>query len=65
MLGLDLNLGATIGLTKGWGYRIIKQVGNYSDVFERNIGSNSNLGISRGLNAQWADGGLLYAPPVR
>ena len=65
MLGLDLNLGATIGLTKGWGYRIIKQVGNYSDVFERNIGSNSHLGITRGLNAQWADGGLLYAPPVR
>ena len=65
MLGLDLNLGATAGLTKGWGYRIIKQVGNYSDVFERNIGSASPLGITRGLNAQWADGGLLYAPPVR
>ena len=65
MLGLDLNLGATAGLSKGWGYRIIKQVGNYSDVFERNIGGDSPLGISRGLNAQWADGGLLYAPPVR
>ena len=65
MLGLDLNLGATAGLSKGWGYRIIKQVGNYSDVFERNIGGDSPLGISRGLNAQWADGGLLYAPPLR
>lgn len=65
MLGLDLNLGATAGLTKGWGYRIIKQVGNYSDVFERNIGSQSRLRITRGLNAQWADGGLLYAPPIR
>lgn len=65
MLGLDLNLGAAIGLSKGWGYRIIKQVGNYSDVFERNIGNNSPLGISRGLNAQWTDGGLLYAPPIR
>jgi len=65
MLGLDLNLGKTVGLSKGWGYRIIKQVGNYSEVFERNIGDNSPLGISRGLNAQWADGGLLYAPPIR
>ncbi len=65
MLGLDLNPGETIGLSKGWGYRIIKQVGNYSEVFERNIGGNSRLGISRGLNAQWSDGGLLYAPPIR
>lgn len=65
MLGLDLNLGQNIGLSKGWGYRIIKQVGNYSEVFERNIGGQSPLGISRGLNAQWADGGLLYAPPIR
>lgn len=65
MLGLDLNLGKAIGLTKGWGARIIKQVGNYSDVFERNVGSGSRLGISRGLNAQWTDGGLQYAPPIR
>lgn len=65
ILGLDLNLGSKVGLSKGWGYRIIKQVGNYSEVFERNIGDNSPLGISRGLNAQWADGGLLYAPPIR
>jgi general L-amino acid transport system substrate-binding protein len=65
VLGLDLNLGKAVGLTKGWGYRIIKQVGNYSDVFERNIGSNSRLKISRGLNAPWSDGGLIYAPPIR
>ena len=45
--------------------RIIKQVGNYGEVFERNVGQGSPLKIERGLNALWTKGGLQYAPPVR
>ncbi|HCC62182.1 MAG TPA: amino acid ABC transporter substrate-binding protein, partial [Pseudomonas sp.] len=52
-------------LPKDWAVQIIKQVGNYGEVFERNIGSGSDLKIERGLNALWTNGGLQYAPPVR
>ena len=45
--------------------RIIKHVGNYGEVFERNVGQGSQLKITRGLNAQWTKGGLQYAPPIR
>ncbi len=54
-----------LGLEPGWSRRIIAQVGNYAEIFERNLGAQSPLKIKRGLNALWRDGGLLYAPPAR
>ena len=65
MLGTDGSQGAELGLSNDWAYQIIKQVGNYSKIFERNIGVNTPLGISRGLNALWTKGGLMYSPPFR
>ena len=65
MLGLDGSQGSELGLSNDWAYQIIKQVGNYSDIFERNIGPNTPLGIERGLNALWTNGGLQYSPPFR
>ncbi|WP_457668457.1 amino acid ABC transporter substrate-binding protein [Thiolapillus sp.] len=65
LLGLHKNIGAGVGLQPGWSGRIIKQVGNYGEVFDRNLGQGSKLGMGRGLNALWNDGGLMYAPPVR
>jgi general L-amino acid transport system substrate-binding protein len=63
LLGTTDDLGKTLGLDKEWAYRIIKQVGNYGEVFERNLGKGSPLKLERGLNKQWKDGGLIYAPP--
>ncbi|HSF93146.1 MAG TPA: amino acid ABC transporter substrate-binding protein [Paracoccaceae bacterium] len=65
MLGTDGNLGEMLGLSNDWAYQIIKQVGNYGEVFEATIGENTAVGLARGLNAQWNKGGLLYAPPFR
>ncbi len=65
ILGEDGNFGRGLGLTKDWAYRIIKLVGNYGEVFDRNLGAGSPLKIKRGLNALWTKGGLQYAPPVR
>ncbi len=53
------------GLDRGWAYRIVKRVGNYGEVFERNVGEKTPLGLARGTNQQWSKGGILYAPPVR
>ncbi len=64
LLGLDKNTGATLGLNKDWAYNIIKQVGNYAESFDRNVGKGSPLKVKRGLNALWRDGGLHYAPPI-
>lgn len=64
LLGLDKNTGASLGLQKDWAYNIIKQVGNYADSFDRNVGKHSALKVKRGLNALWRDGGLHYAPPI-
>jgi general L-amino acid transport system substrate-binding protein len=58
-------LGEALGLTNDWAVRIIHHVGNYREVFERNLGSGSRLAIPRGFNRLWTDGGLQYAPPVR
>lgn len=63
LLGTTDDLGKTLGLDKEWAYRVIKQVGNYGEVFERNLGKGSPLKLDRGLNKQWKDGGLIYAPP--
>jgi general L-amino acid transport system substrate-binding protein len=65
ILGVEGDMGANLGLPNEWGYNIIKQVGNYGEVFERNVGMGSPLKIERGLNALWTDGGLQYAMPVR
>jgi general L-amino acid transport system substrate-binding protein len=65
LMGLEGNYGEQLGLTKDWMVRILKQVGNYGEVFERNVGTGSKLGISRGLNRLWTKGGIQYAPPIR
>ena len=54
-----------LGLSKDWAYNIIKAVGNYGESFERHIGPNTAIGLERGLNALWNNGGILYAPPFR
>ncbi len=53
------------GLTRDWAARIIRHVGNYGEVYERNVGSGSKLGIPRDLNQLWSAGGIQYAPPIR
>ena len=65
LLGTESNYGEQFGLTKDWAYRIIKHVGNYGEVFDRNLGAGSQLKITRGLNALWTKGGIQYGPPVR
>src|SRR6187397_812824 len=65
LLGTEGNYGEQLGLTKDWAYRIIKHVGNYGEVFEKNVGQGSPLKIARGLNNLWTKGGLQYGPPVR
>ncbi len=65
LLGTEGNFGDGLGLTQDWAFRIIKTVGNYSEVFEKNLGENSKLKIKRGINALWTNKGLQYAPPIR
>ena len=65
LLGAEGDFGTQIGLTNDWAVRIIRKVGNYGEIFERNVGSGSPLGIPRGKNALWSQGGLQYAPPIR
>ena len=65
ILGTEGNLGEMIGLDAEWAKRAIMVAGNYGEVFESNIGQSTPIGLARGLNAQWTDGGLLYSPPFR
>jgi len=65
LLGVEGIKGKGLGLEDDWAYQIVKQVGNYGEVFERNVGQGSPLKIDRGLNALWNRGGIQYAPPVR
>jgi general L-amino acid transport system substrate-binding protein len=65
LLGVEDNFGERLGLAKDWVFRIVKLVGNYGDVFDRNVGQGSPLKIARGLNALWTKGGIQYAPPIR
>ncbi|PCC99814.1 amino acid ABC transporter substrate-binding protein [Halopseudomonas pelagia] len=65
LLGGEGEYGKELKLPKDWAYQIIKQVGNYGESFERNVGAGSELKIERGLNALWNQGGVQYAPPVR
>src|SRR5690349_17934618 len=65
LLGTEGKHGEALGLTNDWAYRIIKHVGNYGEIFERNVGQGSQLKIARGLNALWTKGGLQYGLPIR
>lgn len=63
--GTAAGLGTGIGVSEDWVAQIVKGVGNYGEIFERNVGANTPLKIARGLNALWSKGGLQYAPPIR
>ena len=65
LLGLNGIGGQGLKLSNEWAYYIIKEVGNYGEIFDRNVGKDSPLGIARGLNALWNKGGIQYAPPIR
>ncbi|MBU3918247.1 amino acid ABC transporter substrate-binding protein [bacterium] len=62
-LGVSPGNGEALGLDEKWAYNIIKYVGNYGEIFERNVGVNTQVGLQRGLNALWTNGGLMYSPP--
>jgi general L-amino acid transport system substrate-binding protein len=64
-LGVSEDTGKLLGLDKEWAYRIVKQVGNYGESFERNLGPKTPIGLPRGVNNLWTKGGLMYAPPIR
>ena len=65
LVGTEGAYGEELGLTKDWAARIIRHVGNYGEVFDRNVGEGSKLKIPRGLNQLWSAGGIQYAPPIR
>jgi len=65
LLGTEGDLGGMLGLDKEWAKRAIAAGGNYGEIFERNIGEATAIGLARGLNAQWKNGGLIYSPPFR
>lgn len=65
LLGTEGDYGRGIGLDNDWAYQIVRNVGNYGQSFERNVGMGSRLGIARDQNKLWKDGGLHYAPPIR
>jgi general L-amino acid transport system substrate-binding protein len=65
LLGVEGDFGTPLGLDKDWAYRIIKLVGNYSEIFEKTIGPSTPIALARGQNALWKDGGLQYSPPIR
>ena len=65
LLGVEGGFGRSLGLSDDWAFNLIKQVGNYGEAFDRNVGMASPLKLSRGLNNLWTKGGLQYAPPMR
>jgi general L-amino acid transport system substrate-binding protein len=65
LIGNEGGFGEQLGLTKDWAARAVRAVGNYGEIYERNVGTQSRLSIPRGLNALWTQGGIQYAPPVR
>lgn len=65
LLGLDRGLGAALGLEDTWAAEAVRQVGNYGEIFERNLGEGSPIGLDRGLSDLWLRGGLMYPPPFR
>ncbi len=65
LVGATPGMGANLGLDEAWAYNIVKQVGNYGEIYERNVGMESKLELPRGLNAMWTKGGLMYSPAFR
>lgn len=65
LLGTEGTLGEMLGLNADWAMQALSVAGNYGEIFEQNIGESTPIGLARGLNAQWTDGGLLYSPPFR
>mgnify|MGYP006104919381 FL=1 len=65
LLGSEGNLGEMLGLDADWAKRAISVAGNYGEIFESNIGAGTIIGLARGVNAKWTDGGLIYSPPFR
>jgi general L-amino acid transport system substrate-binding protein len=65
ILGVTPGMGKALGVDEKWVYTIVKQVGNYGESFDRNLGPDSPLKIDRGPNKLWTQGGLQYAPPIR
>jgi len=65
MLGVTPGMGKALGLDENWAYNAIKAVGNYGEIFDRNLGAGGALKLERGLNALWKNGGMQYAMPIR
>ena len=65
LLGVEGDFGTPLGLTKDWAYQIIKALGNYGEIYDRHVGPATPIGLARGLNALWRDGGIQYSPPIR
>ncbi|MCX5514874.1 amino acid ABC transporter substrate-bindnig protein [Kaistia algarum] len=65
LAGTDGDFGAKLGLANDWAINVVAKVGNYAEIYERNLGVESKLGIPRGLNQLWSRGGIQYAPPIR
>jgi general L-amino acid transport system substrate-binding protein len=65
LIGTEGEFGEQFGLPRDWAARAVHAVGNYGEIYERNIGTQSRLSIPRGLNALWTQGGIQYAPPIR
>jgi general L-amino acid transport system substrate-binding protein len=65
LLGTNPGMGQALGLSEKWAYNIVKLVGNYGEIFDRNVGVKTPLKLERGPNALWTNGGLMYAPPIR
>ncbi len=65
ILGVTPGMGKSIGLDEKWVYNMVKQVGNYGEIFDRNVGKDSPMKLERGLNDLWTRGGLMYSPPIR
>lgn len=65
LVGLEGDFGERLGLSKDWAVNVVRLVGNYGEIYDRNLGTDSKLGIPRGLNQLWHLGGIQYAPPIR
>ena len=65
LVGIEGKFGEGLGLSNDWAAKIVRQVGNYGEIYERNLGTGSKLGIPRGMNQLWNLGGIQYAPPIR
>ncbi|MCB0081295.1 MAG: amino acid ABC transporter substrate-binding protein, partial [Caldilineaceae bacterium] len=64
-LGVEGEHGSAMGLSNDFCYQVVKQVGNYGEIFNRNLGPDTQFNLSRGINALWTEGGLMYSPPFR